>query len=702
MDNAERAKGLEQTLLQLVGRASARRPLVLVVEDVQWADAETLAQVEALAGAAIDNQVIVVTTARSEGLSEPARQIGTGEVPRLTLDLAPLYRQEALALAGKFLSPTDTFAISCVERAGGNPLFLEQLLRGGDRGPDRLPDSIHSIVLARLDMLPYRDRRALCIASVLGQLFAPETLSYLLEDPRQDCKDLIQRGFLKPAGSDLLFAHALMRDGAYLSLPRAERHALHRRAAQWFAERDPILRAEHLERAEDGAAPQAFLDAAERENRAYRYDRALELAERGLQLAGESETLAALRCLRGDILLSLGRTGEAGAAYDEAMVAANDEGSHCRALLGVVAVKRIADDVDGALADVRAVEIIAERSGLGEEAARAHFLHGNLLFPRGDIDGCLEQHQRSLDLARGIGLTEVEAASLGGIGDAEYMRGRMVSAHQQYRSCVEISERNGFGRIAIANRSMVVATSLYIGDIDALLGEAQAAIEASKKIVHQRAELIAHMNAYLAWSSLMEFDRALASAEASLRLAREIQAPRFEAEALAFCGDVHRLAGRNNQAIVDLEEALRISRRTGMAYLGPWYLGLLAVATEDPQVRAAALDEGEAILTSNGVSHNHLQFRRYAIDACLAGEDWAGAGRHADRLEEFTAAEPLPWASFFAARGRALAMYGTGDRSSSLRAKLQGLSEQGRGFGFIEPSRSIDAAALSMGSISIQ
>src|SRR5262249_37050621 len=158
---------------------------------------------------------------------------------------------------------------------------------------------------------------------------------------------------------------------------------------------------------------------------------------------------------------------------------------------------------------------------LDEEAARAHFLHGNLLFPRGDIDDCLEQHRSSLELARRAGLTEVEAASLGGIGDALYMRGQMVSPHRQYRSCVEIAERNGFGRIAVANRSMVVATSLYIGDINARLSETLAAIEASRKIVHQRAELIAHMNAYLAWSSLMELDRALESAETSLRLARE-------------------------------------------------------------------------------------------------------------------------------------------------------------------------------------
>jgi tetratricopeptide (TPR) repeat protein len=484
-----------------------------------------------------------------------------------------------------------------------------------------------------------------------------------------------------------------MRDGAYLSLLRAERHTLHRRAAQWFAERDPVMRAEHLERAEDRTAPQALLDAATLENRAYRYDRALELAERGLRLTGEGKTHSALFSCRGDILLNLGRTGEAGVAYSEALALAEDEDGRCRALLGVAAVKRIADDVDGALEDVIAVEEIAERAGLGEEAARAHFLHGNLLFPRGDIDGCLEQHRLSLELARRAGSAEVEAASLGGIGDAQYMRGRMVSAHRQYRSCVEISERNGFGRIAVANRSMVVATSLYIGDINGLLDEALAAIETSRKIVHQRAELIAHMNAYLAWSSLMELDRALESAEASLGLARAIQAPRFEAEALAFRGDVHRLAGRKPQAVADLEEALRISRRTGMAFLGPWYLGLKAVATDDPQARTAALEEGEAILASNVVSHNHLQFRRYAIDACLACEDWTGASRHADCLDTLTTAEPLPWASFFAARGRVLAAYGAGNVSSSLRVELRALSEQGRRLGFIEAIRAIEAAA---------
>ena len=181
----------------------------------------------------------------------------------------------------------------------------------------------------------------------------------------------------------------------------------------------------------------------------------------------------------------------------------------------------------------------------------------------------------------------------------------------------------------------------------------------------------------------------------SLRCPREIEAPRFEAEALAFRGDVHRLAGRNRQAVADLEQALLISRRTGMAYLGPWYLGLLAVAADDPEVQAAALEEGEAILASNAVSHNHLQFRRYAIDACLASQDWPGADHHAARLDAFTRAEPLPWASFFIARGRALAAYGAGKISPSLHAEPRGLSKEGRRLGFIEAIRPIDAAVRS-------
>jgi hypothetical protein len=98
---------------------------------------------------------------------------------------------------------------------------------------------------------------------------------------------------------------------------------------------------------------------------------------------------------------------------------------------------------------------------------------------------------------------------------------------------------------------------------------------------------------------------------------------------------------------------LTISRETGMAFIGPMILGILVLTVDDPRVRSDALAEGEALLAAGSPSHNHLQFRRDAIDACLNAEDWSGAELHSNALETSTQEEPLPWSDFFVARGRA-------------------------------------------------
>jgi hypothetical protein len=75
---------------------------------------------------------------------------------------------------------------------------------------------------------------------------------------------------------------------------------------------------------------------------------------------------------------------------------------------------------------------------------------------------------------------------------------------------------------------------------------------------------------------------------------------------------------------------------------------------DEPQ-RAAALAGGEALLAGNGLAHNHLHFRRDAIDACAHAGDAAGVLHHAAAREAVTEAEPLPWSTFHVARARALA-----------------------------------------------
>jgi tetratricopeptide (TPR) repeat protein len=350
------------------------------------------------------------------------------------------------------------------------------------------------------------------------------------------------------------------------------------------------------------------------------------------------------------------------------------------------------DDLDDALAHVEMAEAIAERLDMPEEAAKAHFLHGNLLFPRGDMEGCLREHQRSLELARRVGSPELEAAALGGLGDAEYMRGRMPTAKEHFRRCVELADEHGFGRIAVANRPMLANSHWYAGDMSAALSEALMAVEEAARVGHPRAEMIAHMNVALAQFWLMDLDAALDRLETSLRITRQMDLPRFEAETLAFRGDFYRVAGRPAEALADLEEAVAFFRQAGTEYFGPSALGFLAQAAQDDETRRNALAEGEALLAGNAIGHNHLNFRQHAIDACLEAGRWDEARRHADALEEFARHEPFPWSTFFVARGRALAAHGEGRRDAELVTELERLREEGRRYGFLVALPPIEAA----------
>jgi hypothetical protein len=110
--------------------------------------------------------------------------------------------------------------------------------------------------------------------------------------------------------------------------------------------------------------------------------------------------------------------------------------------------------------------------------------------------------------------------------------------------------------------------------------------------------------------------------------------------------------------------------------MGPEMLSALAVATDDPATREAALCEGEAILLSGCPSHNYLFFYRDAIDASLAAGAWDEAERYAAALKDYTRPEPLPWADFAIARGRALAKWGRGQRQADAAAELHRIAAE--------------------------
>ena len=124
----------------------------------------------------------------------------------------------------------------------------------------------------------------------------------------------------------------------------------------------------------------------------------------------------------------------------------------------------------------------------------------------------------------------------------------------------------------------------------------------------------------------------------------------------------------------NLDEAIKMGLATGIGFHGPRLYGLRARLAENDDERHQWLNWGEDLLREGANAHNFLWFHRDAIDACLAAKEMKQVRYHSSALGEFVMADPLPWAEFFVARGRALADCGEGhsDLSALENAKEQG------------------------------
>lgn len=430
MDETARVGGRRDTVAGLVQRAAVEQPTMLTIEDLHWADAQVLACLAAVAGRGGEHAVLMVLTSRLEGDPiDEAWRAATRGASLMTMDLVPLRESDALELASHYGGAAESLVRNCVVRSEGNPLFLDQLLRNAEEGSaDALPGSMRSIVLARMDGLAARDKAALQAATVIGQRFSLAALRVVADDATYDCGVLVRHFLLRPEDGDFMFAHALVREGVYGSLLSDRRAALDRRAAEWFADDDPVLRAEHLGCAGDAAAPAAYLEAARSLAAAYHYDRALALAEDGLALAGGDEDRCALACRRADLLQALGRIGESIEAYRQALDLPATDADRCRMWIGIAAGVRLLGGYDEGIEALDRAEALADGSAMAHERAQIHHYRGNFYFSAGDIDGCLAQQEKAVALAEQAGDPEWQARALGGLGDAYYARSRMAAA----------------------------------------------------------------------------------------------------------------------------------------------------------------------------------------------------------------------------------------------------------------------------------
>ncbi|HEX5396204.1 MAG TPA: BREX system ATP-binding domain-containing protein, partial [Candidatus Limnocylindria bacterium] len=242
---AGRQRMLVHAITALLRATSERRPLLLVLDDLQWADPASIAIIEDVLDIVGETRVVLL------GLYRPGWSHGwEGKSSYQQLNLRALRPDQARELAAELTVGTDLpaeLAERVLERSAGNPFFLEEMLRrtAGDGGEGRLPETIQEILLARLDALPANARQALQLAAVVGTEFSERVVAALRDDDAADTADAmraLQRAELivRRPGTDgemtVAFRHPLIHEVAYGSLLLSTRRALHGRIGRWLEE----------------------------------------------------------------------------------------------------------------------------------------------------------------------------------------------------------------------------------------------------------------------------------------------------------------------------------------------------------------------------------------------------------------------------------------------------------------------------------
>jgi predicted ATPase len=234
------------------------RPTVLVFEDMHWADDDLVDFVDEVAEWLLDVPMLVVCTTRPE-LLERRPGWGGGKRNALTVSLGPLSDEETAQVVAGTLDrmplSTDVHQ-ALLARAAGNPLYAEQFARAlseGSGGLGDLPDTVHGLIAARLDLLPVEEKALLQDASVVGRSFWPNAIAAIAETDITSVEGLLRmlgrKEFVRRdrrssvAGeTEYAFAHTLLRDVAYQQIPRALRAEKHVRAATWIEALSPDRR----------------------------------------------------------------------------------------------------------------------------------------------------------------------------------------------------------------------------------------------------------------------------------------------------------------------------------------------------------------------------------------------------------------------------------------------------------------------------
>jgi tetratricopeptide (TPR) repeat protein len=623
-----------------------RRPLVLVFEDLHWADDGLLDFVDYLADWAGEVPMLVVGTARPELLARRSGW-GGGKPNALTLSLAPLSDDDTARLIGLLLGRGLVEAGqqgALLAHAGGNPLFAEQYVQMlADQGVGRqlpLPESIQGIIGARLDLLAPPEKRLLQDAAVIGKVFWPGAVAAIGGDVgrgqlEEHLHTLERKQFVRRerrssvAGeTQYAFVHVLLRDVAYGQIPRAVRVGKHAKAAGWI---------ESLGRAEDHA-----------EMLAHHYLSALELGRAANQDTGGLAPGArtALQAA-GDRAFTLNAFKSAAGFYQAALSLWPEDAHQQRAgllrLLGTVLQETGELEqaevalTEGAAAAV-AADLPAVRARISVQLADIHLLHGGP-----DAEALAECEAATAVLAA--------EGDLDGLAEAWTLTGRLRFWLGESPADQEALERAiAYARQSGNHRAQMQASGWLGGTFTVLPVPADAAIERAEQLLQTTdGDPWAEADLLTSISLLYAYVGRFADARAAIARAQSVydrsEAKLTWAMGASMAGFMELIAGDPAAAEHHLREGYEALRAMGERGYLSTVVGYLAEAL----YAQGRLDEAQGMTeeaeAATGPSDIDAKARWRAIRAKLLAR--AGQFPAARRLaaEAEALVSPTPWAA---------------------------------------------------------
>ncbi len=649
-----RRENLLEAVTQGVGRLAARQPVVLVIDDVQWADPSTMAAVHYLARNTRTEPVVLVLTVRPEELGEDGEAIPEVRQTLLLMSREGLVRNVDLGglgvgetgdLVRAVLDPSapgreqlgEGVAAQVHRLSGGNPLFVIELVallrdQGTLRsvhgrwslddagGTAAIPDRVHDVVVRRLDRLSDDERLLLEVAAVIGESFTPELLGEVAEVPRLKLLrslNALERDhhLIAASGEHFRFTQPMVQEVLYDSLTpslRREYHQVVVTILQKSFEDAPEgmieLLAVQCHRAKDReVGVQATLAAAEKALHDYANAEAVRFCGMCIDLAGgeQAYAAAALRAqeLRGDAAAALGDYLTAIDAYGAMGESADAGPTECRAL------RKLADVLERTGAYAEALTVVehglqACPGAVGADGVRLQIQLSLLLLRRGDLNAA-EKAIRDV-LTAPLGETEAAFAH-GTLGNVLRSQGNYVAAAAELQAALAVHQRLGSAVGLASVRNDLGNVLRAQGHFDQALEQLQEAQDLYERVGDLQGLAVALNNLGNVHLGRRRLDAAMEAHGRALAIRERLGDQRGIASSLHNLGSMLQMAGQLPQAADHYRRALELSTALG-----------------DPTATARSRTNLGQVLQDQGQTDEALRLFDEALRSCQDAGDQEG------------------------------------------------------------------------------